>query len=58
MPWQNQSSGGGGGPWGGGGQGPWGGGSSGGGGNPPDLDDVLRKSQDKLKQLFLSSADR
>jgi modulator of FtsH protease HflK len=57
MPWQNQSSGGGGGggPWGGsgGGQGPWGGGSSGGGGgNPPDLDEVLRKSQDKLKQLF------
>ncbi|HAT35811.1 MAG TPA: FtsH protease activity modulator HflK [Rhodospirillaceae bacterium] len=51
MPWQNQS--GGGGPWGGGGggQGPWGG-SGGGGGNPPDLDEVLRKSQDKLKRIF------
>ena len=51
MPWQNQS--GGGGPWGGsggGGQGPWGG--SGSGGTPPDLDEVLRKSQDRLKQIF------
>jgi membrane protease subunit HflK len=52
MPWQNQS---GGGPWGGGGgggrgQGPWGGG--GGGGNPPDLDEVLRRSQDRLRKLF------
>ena len=52
MPWQNQS--GGGGPWGGsggGGQGPWGGGS-GGSGTPPDLDEMLRKSQDRLKQIF------
>ena len=49
MPLQNMS--GGGGPWGapgGGGQGPWGGGS----GTPPDLDEVLRKSQDRLKQIF------
>lgn len=50
MPWQNQS---GGGPWGGGGGGggPWGGGG-GGGGNPPDLDEVLRKSQDRLRKIF------
>jgi len=48
MPWQNQS----GGPWGsGGGQGPWGG--RGGGGNPPpDLEEMLRRSQDKLKSMI------
>lgn len=58
MPWQNQ--GGGGGPWGGGsggggGQGPWGGGSGGGGGGgkpPPDLEEMLRRSQDRLKTIF------
>src|SRR3954454_23064798 len=47
MPWKNQ--GGGGGPW-GGGQGPWGGG--GGGSRPPDLEDILRKSQDRMKRLL------
>jgi membrane protease subunit HflK len=58
MPWSNQSGGGsgGGGPWGqrggSGGGGPWGGGSGGGGnGNPPDLEEILRRSQDKLKNL-------
>jgi membrane protease subunit HflK len=47
MPWKNQS--GGGGPW-GGGQGPWGGG--GGGNRPPDLEDILRKGQDRVKRLL------
>lgn len=57
MPWQNQ--GGGGGPWGGGGggggQGPWGGSGGGGGGGgkpPPDLEEMLRRSQDRLKSIF------
>jgi modulator of FtsH protease HflK len=55
MPWQNQ--GGGGGPWGGGGggggQGPWGGSGGGGGGKPPpDLEEMLRRSQDRLKSIF------
>jgi membrane protease subunit HflK len=51
MPWQNQS----GGPWGGGGggQGPWGGRGGGGGSNPPpDLEEMLRRSQDKLKSII------
>ncbi len=59
MPWSNQN--GGGGPWGGGGDnnngnGPWGQGPKGprGGGpnTPPDLEDILRKGQDRLKQVF------
>ncbi len=65
MPWQNQ---GGGGPWGGGGGsggggGPWGsgGGNSGGpkspwgrgpGGIQPDLEDILRKGQDRMRRIF------
>jgi len=49
MPWQNQS-GGGKGPW-GGGQGPWGG-RGGGSTPPPDLEEMLRRSQDKLKGMF------
>jgi membrane protease subunit HflK len=61
MPWSNQN--GGGGPWGGGGgggnnQGPWGGGPNrpkGGGGSgsggPPDLEDIIRKSQDRLRGI-------
>lgn len=62
MPWSNQGGGsGGGGGWkgsgnGGGprGQGPWGqGGGGGGGGNqPPDLDDFLRRGQDRMKQVM------
>lgn len=63
MPWKQQG-GGGGGPWGGGGgngggQGPWGGKSSGGGGGggggvggPPDLEDLIRKGQDRFKNLM------
>jgi membrane protease subunit HflK len=56
MPWSNQSGGGGGGgPWGqrggSGGGGPWGQGP-GGGGSPPDLEEILRRSQDRLKNLL------
>jgi len=52
MPWSNQ--GGGGGPWGSGPKGPWGSGgpqSGGGGSTPPDLEEILRRSQDKLRGL-------
>ncbi|MBA5777771.1 FtsH protease activity modulator HflK [Stappia sp. F7233] len=61
MPWSNQNGGGwkgggSGGPWGnpggGGGGGPWGGGPQRGGGNPPDLEELLRRSQDKLKNVL------
>ncbi len=48
MAWNAQ--GGGGGPW-GSGQGPWGRGPSG-GGNPPDLEELLRKSQEKFRQYM------
>ena len=59
MPWSNQS--GGGGPWGGGGNGggggggPWGQGPRGPvgpGGNPPDLEDIIRRGQDRLKRAL------
>ncbi|MTJ82891.1 MAG: FtsH protease activity modulator HflK [Telmatospirillum sp.] len=50
MPWNTQG-GGGGGPW--GGQGPWGRGPSGnGGGTPPDLEEILRKSQERFRQVM------
>ncbi|TDK36812.1 FtsH protease activity modulator HflK [Rhizobium deserti] len=59
MPWSNQN---GGGPWGGGGgggnnQGPWGQGPNrprGGGGNggPPDIEDIIRRSQDRLRGVM------
>ncbi|MPZ36785.1 MAG: FtsH protease activity modulator HflK [Rhizobiales bacterium] len=56
MPWSNQ----GGGPWGsgggsgGGGRGPWGQGpqQSGGGSTPPDLEELLRRSQDQLRRVL------
>lgn len=59
MPWSNQSGGGGGGPWGprgSGGGGPWGsgpqgGGGGGGGATPPDLEEILRRGQDRLKNM-------
>ena len=62
MPWSNQN-GGGGGPWGGGGGnngggGPWGQGPSGPrgpqrpGGQPPDLEEIIRKGQDRLKRAM------
>jgi modulator of FtsH protease HflK len=48
MPWSNQGGG-----WqGGGGQGPWGGRPGGGGQQPPDLEELLRRSQEKVKRLF------
>jgi modulator of FtsH protease HflK len=53
MPWSNQS--GGGGPWGqrgSGGGGPWGSGPPRGGGAPPDLEDILRRSQDRLRNIM------
>lgn len=56
MPWNNQGGGGG---WQGGGPGgPWGGrpgGNNGGGGpnvQPPDLEELIRKSQDKIREIF------
>jgi len=63
MPWSNQSggsgggSGGGGGPWGqrggggGNGGGPWGGGPSG-GNTPPDLEEIIRRGQDRLRDFM------
>jgi modulator of FtsH protease HflK len=49
MPWSNQ----GGGPWGsGGGKGPWGSGPQSGGPTPPDLEELLRRSQDKLRNFL------
>jgi membrane protease subunit HflK len=54
MPWQNQ--GGGGGPWGSGGGGsPWGRGG-GGGMQPPDLEDLIRKGQDRFKKMMPGGA--
>ena len=51
MPWSNQSGGGGGGRRGSGG--PWGQGPSGGGPHhQPDLEEILKRSQDKLKQVM------
>jgi membrane protease subunit HflK len=48
MPW-NQNGGG----WKSGGGGPWGQGPTGGGGNqPPDLEEILKRSQDRLKQAM------
>jgi modulator of FtsH protease HflK len=49
MPWSNQ----GGGPWGSGGsKGPWGSGPQSSGPTPPDLEDLLRRSQDRLKGIL------
>src|SRR5471030_1516278 len=55
MPWSNQGGGGGGGPWGGGsgGKGPWGGGGpQSSGPTPPDLEEMLRRGQDKLRSVL------
>jgi membrane protease subunit HflK len=49
MPWSNQS---GGGPWGSGSKGPWGSGPQSQGPRPPDLEDFLRRSQDKLRAVL------
>ena len=48
MPWKNQ----GGGPWGPGPKGPWGSGPQPVGPRPPDLEDLLRRGQDRLQQLL------
>jgi membrane protease subunit HflK len=49
MPWSNQSGGG----WKGGNGGPWGQGPrSGGGPTPPDLEELLRRSQDRLRRVL------
>jgi membrane protease subunit HflK len=48
MPWSNQ----GGGPWGSGPKGPWGSGPQSSGPTPPDLEELLRRSQDKLKSVM------
>ncbi|POF28685.1 FtsH protease activity modulator HflK [Roseibium marinum] len=62
MPWSNQTGGGGpwkgggnnGGPWGSGNNGgPWGGGQNrGGGGSPPDLEELLKRTQDRMKNVL------
>jgi modulator of FtsH protease HflK len=49
MPWNNQS---GGGPWGSGSKGPWGSGPQSQGPRPPDLEDFLRRGQDKLRAIL------
>jgi membrane protease subunit HflK len=49
MPWNNNSGGGG---WKGGGGGPWGQGPQQRGPQPPDLEDLLRRSQDRLRNLL------
>src|ERR1700759_2022386 len=46
MPWKNQ----GGGPWGSGPKGPWGSGPQPVGPRPPDLEDLLRRAQDRLQR--------
>src|SRR5262249_27452640 len=46
MPWTNQSGGGGGGPW-GGGPSPWGRGPQG-----PKVEDIIKRSQDKLRGVL------
>src|SRR6516164_5895626 len=51
MPWSNR----GGGPWGtggGGGKGPWGSGPQQSGPSPPDLEEFLRRSQDRLRNVL------
>ena len=49
MPWNNQGGGGG---WKSGGGGPWGQGGGGGSGQPPDLEDILKRGQDRMKKVM------
>lgn len=49
MPWSNQGGGGG---WRGGNGGPWGSPPGGGSNRPPDLEEILRRSQDRLKSVM------
>jgi membrane protease subunit HflK len=48
MPWNNQT----GGPWGSGPRGPWSSGPQGQGPKPPDLEEFLRRGQDRLRGLM------
>jgi membrane protease subunit HflK len=48
MAWKNQ----GGGPWGSGPKGPWGSGPQPAGPRPPDLEDILRRAQDRMQQFL------
>jgi modulator of FtsH protease HflK len=48
MAWKNQ----GGGPWGSGPKGPWGSGPQPTGPRPPDLEDILRRAQDRMQQFL------
>ncbi|MGA2057720.1 MAG: FtsH protease activity modulator HflK [Bradyrhizobium sp.] len=48
MAWKNQ----GGGPWGSGPKGPWGSGPQPAGPRPPDLEDLLRRAQDRMQQFL------
>ncbi|HUD51254.1 FtsH protease activity modulator HflK [Parvibaculum sp.] len=52
MPWSNQNGGGGWQGGGGGNRGPWGQGPSGGGKQPPDLDELIRRGQDKFREIL------
>ncbi len=51
MSWKNQ----GGGPWGNGPRGPWGTGPQSSGPTPPDIEDLIRRSQDRLRNLLPGS---
>ncbi len=51
MSWKNQS----GGPWGSGPRGPWGNGPSSNGPTPPDIEDIIRRSQDQLRTMMPGS---
>lgn len=51
MSWKNQS----GGPWGSGPRGPWGSGPSSSGPTPPDIEDLIRRSQDRLRHMVPGS---
>ena len=51
MSWKNQS----GGPWGSGPKGPWGTGPSSSGPTPPDIEDMIRRSQDRLRNMIPGS---
>ncbi|MFG1358064.1 FtsH protease activity modulator HflK [Xanthobacter pseudotagetidis] len=51
MSWKNQS----GGPWGSGPRGPWGSGPSSSGPTPPDIEDLIRRSQDRLRTMLPGS---
>lgn len=51
MSWKNQS----GGPWGSGPRGPWGSGPQSSGPTPPDIEDLIRRSQDRLRTMMPNS---